>query len=272
MVMPLNLIVVRHGESEGNDANRRSRKGDNSRFDNEEFRNRHSSMWRLTDTGVTQAIWAGEKIRAMRFNIGRKYTSPYFRAMETMGHMKLGGPLAMSSYELRERSWGEFDGLTHKERAVKFSEAIQKQKTEPFLWEPPGGEPLVVVVTRVRDLKGTLHRECGDMESVVMSCHGETAEVIRATTERMTPQQFVEMKQDPAQDMWNCAILHYTRKNPHKPEAEPMPYLNWVRLVTPPDAHNHGAVGFDWKEIKRPRFTDEELLQYVERYAPRIQY
>jgi hypothetical protein len=48
MGMPANLVLVRHGESEGNIATALSKKGDNSMF-TEAFLNRHSSTWRLTD-------------------------------------------------------------------------------------------------------------------------------------------------------------------------------------------------------------------------------
>jgi len=271
-MMPRNLLLVRHGESEGNVANRASRRGDNSRFENPQFRSRHSSLWRLSEKGIQQAQWAGDTVRSFGFSIGRKYASPFFRAMETLGTMRLGGPKAMVVYELRERSWGKLDRLTHQERMKHFTEDLRSREEDPFLWEPPGGEPLVVAVGRVRDLQSTLWRECGDMECVVAVCHAEIVEVHRVVTERMLPQQYIAMREDPAQGIWNCSILHYTRQDPRDPQAPPCKYFNWVRLITPPEAHEHGEVGFDWREIKRPTFCDEELLQYVEHHAPRIKY
>lgn len=66
MTMPLNLVLVRHGESEGNVAMHFSKRGDHTLF-SQEFMNRHSSTWRLTDTGIAQAELAGFWIRK---NIG----------------------------------------------------------------------------------------------------------------------------------------------------------------------------------------------------------
>jgi hypothetical protein len=53
MTMPIDLVLVRHGESEGNAARRSSMDGDNSVF-TEEFCSRHNSRlgasgWRLVE-------------------------------------------------------------------------------------------------------------------------------------------------------------------------------------------------------------------------------
>ncbi len=260
MVMPQSLFLVRHGESEGNVANRASRKGDNSYFANEQFRNRHSSQWRLTDKGIEQACWAGKMIRSLDLKIGRMYTSPYFRAMETLACMDLDGPRAMSAYELRERSWGKLDRLTHEERMQMYASDIEAREEDPFLWGPPEGEPLVTAIGRIRDWQSTLWRECGDMECVVACCHAEVMEVNRVVIERMLPHQYTAMMKDPTQGIWNCSILQYTRRDPVGGGVSLAEYFKWVRLITPPDAHQHGEIGFGWREIIRPTFTNAELL------------
>ena len=74
MVLPIDLVLVRHGESEGKDilcrirslafshcylsgnlAHLMSRNGDHSPYENPDFVNRHSSLWRLSETGRQQA-------------------------------------------------------------------------------------------------------------------------------------------------------------------------------------------------------------------------
>ena len=50
----MDLVLVRHGESEGNVAFNRSKAGDHSLYSGE-FLRRHSSQWRLTDVGREQA-------------------------------------------------------------------------------------------------------------------------------------------------------------------------------------------------------------------------
>lgn len=66
---PLELVLVRHGQSEGNEAVARSQRGDLSAY-TPEFKNKHSSTYRLTDKGIEQAKVAGHWIRE---NIGDKF-------------------------------------------------------------------------------------------------------------------------------------------------------------------------------------------------------
>jgi len=68
-MMPIDLLLVRHGESEGNVAMSLSRKGDD-RYFTPEFRNRHSSSYRLTPQGEAQAMAAGAWIRD---NVGSQF-------------------------------------------------------------------------------------------------------------------------------------------------------------------------------------------------------
>jgi hypothetical protein len=60
--LPIDVVLVRHGESEGNEATRRARTGDTSQL--KALRSRHSSFWRLTDRGIEQARRAGAWLRA----------------------------------------------------------------------------------------------------------------------------------------------------------------------------------------------------------------
>ena len=62
-MLPIDIILVRHGESEGNVVHKASRKGDNRLF-TPEFRDRHSRTFRLTDKGIAQAKTAGAWLRA----------------------------------------------------------------------------------------------------------------------------------------------------------------------------------------------------------------
>ena len=92
-MMPINLVVVRHGQSEGNIANRMSEAGDHSAY-TEQFMNRHSSSFRLTEKGRRQAALAGSYIRKEFLDkwgngFDRYLTSDYNRAMETASLLTL---------------------------------------------------------------------------------------------------------------------------------------------------------------------------------------
>ena len=91
MSLPNDIVLVRHGESEGNIANRLSKRGDDDAY-TDELRSRHSSLWRLTDKGREQVRMAGEWIRE---NIGdrfdRYYVSEYVRTKESATLLGLPG-------------------------------------------------------------------------------------------------------------------------------------------------------------------------------------
>jgi broad specificity phosphatase PhoE len=88
-MLPIDLIFVRHGQSEGNVANKASRRADNHFF-TPEFRARHSREFRLTDKGILQAKSAGEWLRAnVPQPLDRFYVSDYIRAKETAALLEL---------------------------------------------------------------------------------------------------------------------------------------------------------------------------------------
>jgi len=92
MPLPIDLVLVRHGESESNLANKRDRAGDSSLINTPGHRERHSSEFRLTDLGKQQAKAAGDWLK---INIDGQFdyclTSPFIRAIETAGYMDLPG-------------------------------------------------------------------------------------------------------------------------------------------------------------------------------------
>lgn len=159
MAMPLDLVIVRHGQSEGNVALKRTRQGDNSHFENPDFVERHSSQWRLTDTGIEQACGAGEWIRS---NLGtsfkRYYTSEYHRAMETAAHLGLPEAEWLIHPALHERNWGVLDRMTGEARIAKYAQSLADRETTPFYWTPPNGESIAQVCIRIRTVLDTLHR------------------------------------------------------------------------------------------------------------------
>ena len=261
MTMPIDLVLVRHGESEGNVAFRRSADGDHSLI-NDAFLNRHSSRWRLTDLGVRQAHAAGDWLRrnvAVEFD--RYYVSEYLRAMETAGH--LGFPHAewRCEFFLRERDWGVFDLMSFQERRQRYSEDLARRKLDAFYWTPPGGESLASVALRIDRVLNTLHRECAD-KRVLIVCHGEVMWTFRVRLERMSQERYGELDRDKdvKVKLHNCQVLHYTRRCPHTGTIAP--YLGWLRSTCPWD---EDLSDNQWRPIERNKYSSTDLLAVVER-------
>jgi len=260
MGMPVDLVLVRHGQSEGNVAVAASKRGDESYIELPEFRLRHSSWWRLTELGVRQAEQAGEWIRA---NIGehydRYYVSSYTRAIETAGHLSLPDASWYLEPRLRERQRGREDLLGAVEREEQV-ESIAERASAPMYWRPLNGESISDVCGRVRDVVETLHREADGQRAIIV-CHGEVMESFRVVLERLTPQQYEEWtnSDNPRHRIHNGQIFHFTRRDPETDEVAP--YLNWWRSISPTDL---SLCDPSWHLLHRPSFDNEELLALAE--------
>ena len=266
MTMPINLILVRHGQSEGNVATRRSKAGEHGDYAGE-FMQRHNSLWRLTDRGIWQAKTAGEWIRDnIGSTFGRYYTSEFLRAMETAHHLSLPEAQWFVDFNLRERDWGKFDHMSREERDARFSEELRNREIDSFYWRPPDGESIADLCLRVTRVLDTLHRECSNMDVVVV-CHGEVMWAFRILLERLHQRQFnvLDASKHPHDRIHNCQVIHYTRENPIT-EKGSRPYLGWVRSICPSDLTLSPN---EWVEINRRRYSNDELLAEAE-LTPRI--
>jgi len=130
--LPIDIVLVRHGESEGNLAQAYSKKGEDDLW-TPEFSARHTSNYRLTDRGRQQAKIAGEYIKK---NVGSLfdgyYVSEYTRAQETAAILNFKNAKWHCEFYLREQDKGIFGGKSHKEREQEFSDQLKKLKKDTF--------------------------------------------------------------------------------------------------------------------------------------------
>lgn len=98
MARPRRIVLIRHGESEGN-------------IDDTVYERVPDHALRLTARGRAQAEEAGDQLRAY-FHGERvsAYVSPYRRTLETYRHLGLDPSLARAREEprLREQDWGNW--------------------------------------------------------------------------------------------------------------------------------------------------------------------
>jgi NAD+ kinase len=268
MTLPIDLVLVRHGESEGNVANKRSRAGDHSLF-TPEFQNRHSAGYRLSNRGREQAKQAGAFLRREFIGTGivfdRHITSEYVRAVETAGLLGISNASWMRDVYLTERVWGDLERYPDNERWAKYGEALARHDDEPFFWRPPGGESFLDLSLRVDRVLDTLHRECAD-KRVLLVCHGEVMRAFQVRLERMSQERFRELvlSEESQDTIYNCQIIHYTRANPTTGTLAP--YVEWVRWFRPT---NTPVTGSGWMHIERHKYSNEDLLAIAER-MPRL--
>ena len=122
------LILIRHGESEGN-------------------RDRiftHTPEVPLTDAGHAQVRAAAEWVAA-RYRPVAVVSSPFLRARQTAAILAERLALAVRvEEELREQSFGELAGQPY----AALRDSSDYDPARYWLWRPPGGETLLEVAAR----------------------------------------------------------------------------------------------------------------------------
>jgi len=122
------LILIRHGETDGNVETRRE-----GRFDSP-----------LNANGHAQADLVARYV-SRKFDIGKVWSSPLQRCMSTAA--KLGLPVSTSDL-LIEIDYGEWEGQLESEIAAKYPDRYQVGKLSV---SPPGGESRANLPVRGRD-------------------------------------------------------------------------------------------------------------------------
>ncbi|HVM14463.1 MAG TPA: histidine phosphatase family protein [Egibacteraceae bacterium] len=258
--MPVDVVFVRHGRSEGNEAREQSKRGDERHY-TPEFRSRRNREWRLTEAGIQQAQAAGAWIAAnVTETFFRYVTSEYLRARETAAHLDLAAARWTQDILLRERSWGHADFvMPESERFERFAAELAARREDPCYWRPPDGESLAEVCLRVERVVERLRRECAGQRCVVVT-HEDVMWAARFVLEGLTQERWREMllSADPYDKIHNGQVLHYTRRDPETGELGAR--LQWVRSVCPWDpARSRDA----WQHVEAPSFSNNELLASV---------
>lgn len=264
-MLPIDLIVVRHGESEGNIAVKAGKKGDNSLF-TPAFRNRHSRVFRLSDRGIKQAQVAGEWLnRSVDFPIDRFLVSDYLRAKETAYHLGIQGAEWSVEYQLRERDLALIDNLPPDEKMRLFALEQKQHELDPFLSIPAGGgESVAALCLRLKaDVIAHLARDYATMH-VAMVCHGHVMRALQLELLQLGHDDFLRLdgSDDPKDKIHNCQVMWYTRRDPANGRVRDSRLCAW-RSVSPSDPENTDT---GWVMIERKRFTNQDLQNEVLRY------
>lgn len=256
---PLELVFVRHGESEGNVAVEAAKAGDPSHF-TDKFRKRHSSTWDLTAKGIKQAkaagAWIKKNINGGKFDA--YFASTYKRAKRTAGFLNLPEATWNLRDYIREHDWGNLDVMTDEERFAKYPDVMEQREINPYYFSAPGGESLADVLIRVRvGILATLYRRLPNKRGIVVT-HGNIMWPIRILMEGLLPEEYLKLKnkKDPRDEINNCQVLQYTRVNPKTGEVAEK--FSWMRSVCPWDLNEKRDA---WRPISHKKYTNEELIK-----------
>lgn len=273
MSMPQDLVLIRHGQSEANVRQRASRKGDDSLF-TEDLVTVPDRSWRLTPLGATQAFSIGNYLKG-EFPQGfdRYIVSPFIRTRETAANLSLENAEWEENRIIRERSWGEVDGLSVADFKRLYPYNTRLKEIDPIYWAPPAGESLAAVAeNRVSNFLRGLSRDSSGARVLAVT-HGDFILSSRLLIEQWSDEKFLKMDADEEQRTRNCVMVHYTRRDPASGRLADR--FRWVRLSYPDgeagESRIHEIAELGWREFGgRQKLSNEDLLNKVESQERRL--
>jgi broad specificity phosphatase PhoE len=189
---PKRIILVRHGESEGN-------------LDKSRYQNTQDFALRLTPAGIQQAQQAGIQIKELLED--KKvyvYLSPFFRTRETFQHIQesIGDNIvkAIEDPRIREQDWGH---LRHPDDNKGIIE--ERDNFSAFYYRIPDGESGADVYDRVSSFFDTLHRDFEKTdfpENVLIVSHGLTIRLFLMRWFHWSVEEFESLH-----NLKNCQIV-----------------------------------------------------------------
>jgi len=165
-----NILLIRHGQSEWNKLNLFTG------FKNIE----------LSEQGIEEANKAGQNFKNLDIKFDIVFTSELKRAQETAkiilqnldqwDHLNNKRKI-ISNINLNERDYGDLTGLNKKETAEKFGEDQVHKWRRGYSDQPPNGESLEDVVTRVtkyfeETIKPAIQSDGND--NILIAAHGNS--------------------------------------------------------------------------------------------------
>lgn len=142
--------------------------------------------------------------------------SPYRRAIQTADLLREEAKIAVSraagSYivdeRLREKEFGVLTGLTRTGIATRYPDQHElRMLFGKFYHRPPGGESYCDVIMRLRSVLGTIAREFGAGDRVIVVCHSVVVLCFRYLLERLTEEELLE--EDRANEILNASVTGY---------------------------------------------------------------
>ena len=251
--LPVDLVIVRHGQSEANMMIDMTKRGDMSAQNAMRDAQRHDSNMRLTDKGREQARMVGAWLKENAPAFDAFYCSQYVRTKETAAEMNLPNAEWHADLMIRERDQGVQDGGGDVKLGLDDEEKFRMEKS-PMYWQPIAGESMADVVVRVRHFLETLSA-CSAGMSVVVVCHYRTIHAFRILLEEIAQEQYSELLKE---TMPNCCVWWYSRRDVDGSRVH-WQVASVRRIAVQPD----GSAEVINKPVTRKMFSNAALLQQI---------
>lgn len=197
---PKRIILVRHGESEGN-------------LDKSQYETTPDFALRLTDKGIEQAKQAGLIIKQLiRDESIHVYLSPFYRTRQTFEHIRItidkNITKSIEDPRIREQDWGH---LRNPEDNKGITE--ERDSFSTFYYRIPDGESGADVYDRVSSFLDTMHRDFEKRnfaENVLIVTHGLTMRLFLTRWLHWSIEDFESLRNPK-----NCEIVIMEKQTDH---------------------------------------------------------
>mmetsp|Transcript_45524 Transcript_45524/g.90189 ORF Transcript_45524/g.90189 Transcript_45524/m.90189 type:complete len:286 (+) Transcript_45524:93-950(+) len=250
--LPVDLVFVRHGESEGNIYDKMG-----PCEAREKLHSKYTSQYRLTDLGRVQSTRAGKILQERLGKFDKMFVSEYTRAVETAGYMDLPESSYRTETLIREldnatgKRTGESAGSPMKDLDAKSAHVAGK-----WWHRPAGGENFADLCMRLQMFLETLRVEAAGLR-VCIVCHGHVMRGFKALLESYTEPNFEALLQS---ENPNCLILWYTRRDALGVVHSRLHRCITIKMEDPNDAQRtDAACKVEEASISRPFFSAADL-------------
>jgi broad specificity phosphatase PhoE len=213
---PRSIILLRHGQSEGN-------------VDKTIYTRKPDYALNLTELGKKQAVEAGRSLsKLLKMETCALYVSPFYRARQTADEIEdfLNVSFRREFCTLREQEWSTCLRLTDNTKAVE----EERDRIGPFYYRFENGESVADVYLRVGDFLSSLFRDFQKREfpeHCIIVGHGMTNRVLLMKFFHLTVEEF-ELLRNPK----NCDyyLLERQENGKYKLSTEPEKYERSYRI------------------------------------------
>jgi broad specificity phosphatase PhoE len=255
-MLPKNIVLIRHGESEGNVIDHLYRDGKAVNL-SDGFYHKHCSLWRLTPQGVRQAQVTGDWVRDNLEHIFKNncafYVSPFIRTKETAGHLAIPDARWVKTNLLRDRDWGDVD---KGDKDGRYPSVDLKDEDMSIFWfRPQNGETMPETCHRIEEFLETLHPD----ENVIIVTHGEILLAFRTVIEQLDDAQYHKLVTTSSERVHNCQVMIFSRENPHAKD-DYLPAIQTMRSLCPQKCDSVDKT----IKVESKKCSNEELLREAE--------
>lgn len=234
VLTPRHLVLVRHGESEGDVRRKQKLPALKHPIHEEQTKVGHEQS-RAAGSWITKHI-----LGAYGLNGFNKYlVSPLIRTRQSANSLDLSD-VWVEDQRLAERNRGDIQGLTNKQHLERFPKSYKQMSEHPFHWVPPHGESILAVSHRF----GELVNDLVNTNNVLIMTHRDVIWAALVSLEGMDLEEVESLNTDTIN---NGQVTHYTNVNPSTGVAESLELI-WKRSVNPSEA-NIPVQNIEWINV-----------------------